>query len=108
MLKYSEGLYSELVMEAYLQFKDVPIAEVLLMRYVDVAVTYLEEKYEGEILPITEEGKLEWININDLPKIKQFDQNKKFTPYLFKDKLFEGKYKLDDNCMALEYEIRSM
>jgi len=69
---------------------------------------YTAEKYEGEILPITEEGKLEWININDLPKIKQFDQNKKFTPYLFKDKLFEGKYKLDDNCMALEYEIRSM
>ena len=41
-------------------------------------------------------------------KIKQFDQNQKFTPYLFKDELFEGKFSLDNKCKVLEYRIRTM
>ena len=44
----------------------------------------------------------------DLEKIKQFDQNQKFTPYLFKDELFEGKFSLDNKCKVLEYRIRTM
>lgn len=55
-----------------------------------------------------EEGKLEWIKIEDLLKLTQFDQNEKFTPYLFKDKLFEGKFLLDEKCKALKYQIREM
>ena len=54
------------------------------------------------------EGELEWIKIDDLLSIKQFDQNEKFTPYLFKDELFEGKFLLDDKCKVLKYEIRNM
>ena len=51
---------------------------------------------------------LEWINIDDLNKIRQFDQNQKFTPYLFKNELFEGKFLLDDSCKVLKYKIRKM
>ena len=57
---------------------------------------------------VSEEGTLEWIRLEDLSKIKQFDQNEKFTPYLFKNELFEGKFLLDDNCKVLKYEIRKM
>ncbi len=68
---------------------------------------YVAEEYEGK-LNESEEGKLEWINIDDLPSIKQFEQNEKFTPYLFKNELFEGKFLIDEKCRVLEYEIRKM
>ena len=57
---------------------------------------------------LSEEGKLEWIDIEDLPNIKQFEQNEKFTPYLFKDELFEGKFLLGDSCKVLNYKISKM
>lgn len=41
-----------------------------------------------------------------LSKINQFDQNEKFISYLFKDKIFEGKFKLNEGCKVLDYEIR--
>lgn len=69
---------------------------------------YTAEEYKGELTTTSSEGKLEWINIDNLLSIKQFDQNEKFTPYLFKDKLFEGKFLLDDKCKVLKYEIRNM
>ena len=59
-----------------------------------VIFIYTAEQYEGEILSFSEEGTLEWVSIDDLQFIKQFDQNKKFTPYLFKEELFEGKFLL--------------
>ena len=40
-----------------------------------------------------------------MPNIKQFEQNEKFTPYLFKDELFEGKFLLGDSCKVLNYKI---
>lgn len=79
MLKYSENLNSELVMGAYLRFGDVPIAEVLLMRYVDVAVTYLEEKYEGEVL----RDKLEELLIEFCHIIMEFNQDGYVTKQVF-------------------------
>lgn len=69
---------------------------------------YTAEDFEGELLTLSEEGSLEWIKIDDLSKLKQFDQNEKFTPYLFKEELFEGKFLLDDNCKVLKYKIRKM
>ncbi len=69
---------------------------------------YTAEEYRGELTKTSTEGNLEWIKIDDLLSIKQFDQNEKFTPYLFKDELFEGKFLIDDKCKALKYEIRKM
>ncbi len=69
---------------------------------------YTAEEYKGELTTTSSEGKLEWIKIDDLLSIKQFDQNEKFTPYLFKDELFEGKFLLNDKCEVLKYEIRKM
>ena len=45
-------------------------------------------------------------NIEDLSNLKQFPQNEKFTPYLFKKELFEGKFLLDEKCNVVKYEIR--
>lgn len=69
---------------------------------------YTAEEFEGELIFDSEEGKLEWIALEELLNIKQFSQNAKFSPYLFKDELFEGKFLLDDKCNVVEYEIRSM
>ena len=54
----------------------------------------------------SEEGELEWIRLEDLSTLTQFEQNEKFTPYLFKNKLFEGKFLLDDKCKVLKYQIK--
>ena len=69
---------------------------------------YTAEEYKGELTATSSEGELEWIKIDDLLSIKQFKQNEKFTPYLFKDELFEGKFLLNDKCEVLEYKIRKM
>lgn len=73
-----------------------------------IIFVYVAEDYEGELREVSEEGTLEWIRIEDLSKIKQFEQNELFTPYLFQDELFEGKFSLDNNCKVLKYEIRKM
>ena len=67
---------------------------------------YVAEDFEGNLKETSEEGCIEWIKIEDLPNLKQFSQNAKFTPYLFKEELFEGKFLLDENCKVLEYKIR--
>lgn len=76
--------------------------------YEGIIFIYIAEKYYGTFNQISNEGKLEWINIEDLTMIKQFEQNEKFTPYLFKNELFEGKFLLDDKCKVINYEIRKM
>ena len=69
---------------------------------------YVAEEFEGNLNFKSEEGCIEWINIEDLSNLKQFPQNEKFTPYLFKKELFEGKFLLEEKCNVLEYEIRTM
>lgn len=76
--------------------------------YEGIIFVYVANEFEGELTLNSSEGNLEWIDINDLVKIKQFEQNELFTPYLFKDELFEGKFRLDDKCSVLNYEIRKM
>lgn len=76
--------------------------------YEGIIFIYVATEYKGKLIDDSSEGELEWIKASDLLTIKQFDQNEKFTPYLFKDELFEGKFLLDDKCKVLEYEIRKM
>lgn len=73
-----------------------------------IIFVYIAEEYKGKLTISSSEGELEWIEIDDLLSIKQFEQNEKFTPYLFKDELFEGKFLLDDKCEVLKYEIRKI
>lgn len=73
-----------------------------------IIFVYVAEEYKGKLSVTSSEGKLEWIKIDDLLSIRQFDQNEKFTPYLFKNELFEGKFLLNNKCNVLEYEIRKM
>lgn len=73
-----------------------------------IIFVFVAEDYEGNLDFESEEGKLEWININEFSKIKQFPQNEKFMPYLFKDNLFEGKFLLDNNCNVLDCKIREI
>lgn len=76
--------------------------------YEGIIFIYTAENYEGTLVQDSDEGRLEWIDINDLSDLNQFDQNKKFLPYLFKDELFEGKFSLDDSCKVIEYDIRTI
>ncbi len=73
-----------------------------------IIFVFTADQYEGELTNNSPEGKLEWIDIDKLPTINQFDQNLKFTPYLFKDEMFEGKFLLDDKCKVINYEIRKI
>lgn len=73
-----------------------------------IIFVYTATDFEGDLTISTEEGKLEWVKIEDLSKINQFDQNQHFTPYLFSDNLFEGKFLLDEKCRVLEYKIRNI
>jgi 8-oxo-dGTP diphosphatase len=76
--------------------------------YEGIIFVYTATEYEGNLCLSSSEGELEWIKTDDLLTIKQFEQNEKFTPHLFKDELFEGKFLLDDKCKVLKYEIRKM
>ena len=76
--------------------------------YEGIIFIYTAEEFEGDLCNNSSEGTLEWINVDDLGKIDQFEQNKKFTSYLFKEELFEGKFLLDDNCNVINYEIRNI
>ena len=69
---------------------------------------YVAEEFEGNLNAKSEEGCIKWIKVEDLSSLKQFSQNEKFTPYLFKEKLFEGKFLLDEKCKVLEFEIRTI
>ena len=73
-----------------------------------IIFVYTAEDYEGKQILTSEEGNLEWIKIKELITIKQFEQNEKFTPYLFKNELFEGKFLLDDKCKVINYKIRNI
>lgn len=76
--------------------------------YEGIIFVYTAEEYQGELIETSSEGRLEWVKMDDLLSIKQFEQNEKFTPYLFQEQLFEGKFLLDDSCNVLEYEIRNV
>lgn len=73
-----------------------------------IIFVYVAEEYEGNLISKSEEGILEWIDLRNISNIKQFEQNEKFTNYLFKEKLFEGKFLLDDNCKVIDYKIRDI
>ena len=73
-----------------------------------IIFVYTAEEYDGNLIDSSSEGRLEWIDIGELSSIKQFKQNEIFSPYLFKDELFEGKFLLGENAEVLKYEIRKM
>lgn len=73
-----------------------------------IIFVFVAEDFEGELKNVSDEGYSEWIDVKDLSNIKQFPQNEIFMPYLFKDKLFEGKFLLDDKCNVLNYKIREI
>ena len=71
-----------------------------------IIFVYTAEDFTGDLKISSEEGLLEWIKIEDLSLINQFDQNKYFTPYLFKPEIFEAKFILDEKCKVKEYTIK--
>ena len=77
---------------------DIRITNVTLDKITNEAI----EQYKGKYTKNTVTNGVK------LPNINQFDQNLKFTPYLFKDEMFEGKFLLDDKCKVLKYEIRKI
>lgn len=76
--------------------------------YHEIIFVYVADMYEGELCKTSIEGTLEWIKIDDLDKVEQFEQNRKFLPYLFKDSRFDGHFLLDGEYKVLEYEIREV
>ena len=72
-----------------------------------IIFVYTADEYYGDINE-SKEGTLEWINFDEFSKLKQFEQNKKFTPYLFKNKIFEGKFLIDNKCNVIDYKIRDI
>ncbi len=73
-----------------------------------IIFVFVAEECKGTLCSKSSEGELEWIDIENLLSINQFEQNKKFTPFLFKDELFESKSLIDDKCNVLKYNIRKI
>lgn len=70
-----------------------------------IIFVYTAEKYEGKLKETSEEGQLEWIEIENLTKIINLSK-RKFTPYLFKNNMFEGKFILVINVRCKNIIIR--
>lgn len=66
---------------------------------------YTADGYKGEI-KASEEGELEWVKKSSLSELRQFEQNQAFTPYLFKDRVFEGKFEITEDARVLSKSIR--
>lgn len=73
-----------------------------------IIFVYVANEFKGDLKEKSEEGCMEWIDVDDLSKLKQFSQNEKFAPYIFKEEIFEGKFLLGERCNVLEYEIRTI
>lgn len=71
-----------------------------------IIFVYTAENFTGDLKITSEEGTLEWIRFEDLLQVNQFDQNKLFSPYLFKPEVFEAKFILDEKCKVKEYTIK--
>ncbi len=75
--------------------------------YEGIIFVFVAEEYEGE-LKESEEGSLLWVDADCLDSLEQFEQNKFFSPYLFKEEFFEGKFLLDDSCKIIKGEVRKI
>jgi 8-oxo-dGTP diphosphatase len=68
--------------------------------------------YKGELLVTSEEGSLDWIPVEDITQLPQFDMNIKLTPYLLKDAtatgIFEGYFDLHEDNTVKKYTIRNI
>ena len=73
-----------------------------------IIFVYIAENFEGDLTLVSEEGNLEWIKFEDLEHLPQFDQNKIFTPFLFKNEIFESKSILDSKARVLNNIIRTI
>ena len=60
--------------------------------------------YTGSIKESVE-GKLSWVNIEDVKDLKQFDMNSKFTDFIFEDGIFEGRFELDKDNQEKTYQL---
>lgn len=75
--------------------------------YEGIIYIFTATEYKGELRE-SEEGTLEWIEENKLKDLRQFSQNQKFADYLFQPEIFEGKFVLDENCIVVKGEIRTI
>ena len=81
----------------------------ILANWVDntegINFVFVCNEYRGEILESSVEGDLEWININDMASLDEFEMNKIFNKYLFEEGIFQGKFILDENTDVIDYNI---
>lgn len=69
-----------------------------------VIFVYVAYKYDGS-LKESDEGSLHWVNVDELGELNQFSQNTIFTPFLFKDEIFESKCVFDEEDNIVSHKI---
>lgn len=69
---------------------------------------YTATTFKGSILENSEEGKLQWIAIEDIKNLKQFDMNSKFTNEIFSEGMFEGSFILNEDDSVKSYVLRKI
>ena len=65
---------------------------------------YTANEFSGK-LKASDEGKLFWISKNEISKLTQFDMNSILNNFIFKENLFEGNFKLNEDDTVKEYKI---
>jgi 8-oxo-dGTP diphosphatase len=71
---------------------------------------YGATEYKGNLLATSEEGSLDWIPVENIAKLPQFDMNIKLIPYLLEDRntkgIFEGYFNLNEDSSIKTYTVR--
>ena len=67
------------------------------------AVFYIVENFKGHTQE-SREGELAWFTKNEILKLKLWEGDYKFLPYLFKNKFFSGKFTYKDGKL-IDYSL---
>lgn len=73
-----------------------------------IIFVYTAKEYHGELQRDSVEGMLEWVKVDDIPNLRQFDMNDKFTQAVLDDGIFEGSFKLNKDDSVKEYTLRKI
>lgn len=69
---------------------------------------FLSNKFDGEIIKECEEGKLVWVEINELDKLEMPEGDKLVLNKLFEDTNFMARFVYDKNKDLIDYSIKTL
>lgn len=108
----AEGMIREFKEETGLTLLNPKLKGLSYWNWIDekygLIYVFVAHEYKGNLVKKCSEGELEWIEINNIPLLKQFPQNQLFNKYVFEDEIFECHFKLNEDDSVKEYRVRKI